>query len=288
VLRSIILIGALAFLQGGPDYYQLAKTAFERGRFEDSLSLLSKLAEGRKPEPAPLNLKAVALSALGRYDEALAANQQAQHLDPDNPSYVYNAGEILIAEGDFSAAEAVFQKGIQRFPSAAPLYRGESQAQFNLNRFVESRQSAKAAVKMAPLDPAGYVTLAGVLYALADRADFGRAASKAVELDPNNYLACYYYGTWLIEDRGKTEEGRDYIIQSVNLNPRFVDGLKAWARIHSREGRWDDALPLYERAMAIDPNDSSLYYLLAVAYRHTGNREKAEWAMREFERTSKR
>jgi Flp pilus assembly protein TadD len=269
------------------DVYQSAKTAFEQGRFSDAISLLADLPKNETLSPAPYNLRALAFVQLGRYNEALAANRRARELDPGNPNYIYNAGLIYLDKGESQRAEQVFREALQRFPQSSILYQGLGEALVNLNRFGEAEASLNRAIRISPDSASTQVSMAHLYYALGDGDKLAAAASKAVALDPGNYLACFYYGSWLMQYQGQISSGADYIRKSIDLQPRFVDGLKTWGRIVTHEGRWAEAVRAYERAAAVDPSDAQLFYLLSVAYRKLGKDERADRALSQYQRLAK-
>jgi tetratricopeptide (TPR) repeat protein len=279
----IVLTGVLILLPlHGQEIYQHAKAAFEEGRYADAVSLLDNVPGVEAQRPAMYNLRALALAELGRYDAALTANERARELDRANPNYVYNAGLIYIAKRDSAQAEAFFRRSLQDFPRSAQLYEGLGEALFQLNRFSEVEQCLQRAAEMAPSSSSIWIAMARLYYALGDGRKLEAAASRAIALDRMNYRACYYYGTWLLEYQGQAETGAEYIRRSIELQPRFVDGLKAWGRIASHEGRWNEAVRTYERAVAVDSSDRQLFYLLSVAYRKLGQEQKAEGALAEY------
>lgn len=283
---KVILLFILSPLMA-QDVYQRAKAAFEEGRFDDTISLLADLSKSESLSPAPYNLRALAFIELGRYDDALAANRRARELDPGNPNYVYNAGLIYLDKGEPQRAEQVFREALQQFPQSSLLYQGLGEALVKLNRFGEAEVSLNRAAQISPESVAVHVSMAHLYYAMGDGDKLGTAASKAVALDPGNYLACFYYGSWLIEYQGQAASGAGYIRKSIDLQPRFVDGLKTWGRVASHEGRWGEAVHAYEKAAAVDPSDSQLFYLLSVAYRKVGKDQQADSALSRYRRLAK-
>jgi tetratricopeptide (TPR) repeat protein len=283
----ILLLVAMLSPLMAQDVYQGAKTAFEEGRFSDAIALLANLPKNESLGPAPYNLKALAFAELHRYDEALAANQRARELDPGNPNYAYNAGLIYLDKGTPQRAELVFRDAIKDFPRSSMLYEGLGETLVKLNRFGEAEVCLDRAAQISPESASAYVARARLYYAVGDGDKLGTAASKAVGLEPRNYLACFYYGSWLMQYQGQLKQGTEYIRMSIELHPRFVDGLKTWGRIVSHEGRWAEAIRTYERAIAVDPSDDQLFYLLSVAYRKVGEDQKADQALSEYRKLAR-
>ncbi len=285
-IKTFLLILSLSSLSGLPieDAYERATTAFWEGRFQKVLSLLADLPEKQANRPSVHNLRSLALAELNRYDEALKANRRARTLDPTNLNYFYNAGMFYVEKGNLPLAEQNFLDGIKRFPESSIPYEGLGDVMFQQKRLKEAEKWLRKAVKLDPAAATAYVLLAKLFYAVGDQENLRWAASKAIELAPEYYLACYYYGKLLIDYQGKTTEGRQYIRKVTELSPRFLDGLKTWANILSREERWDEAAETYEKALTVNRQDSQLYYLLAIAYRKLGHKEKADRALSEYKK----
>ena len=183
---------------------------------------------------------------------------------------------------DFEEAKRVFLATIRRLAPTARLLSGLGETLFRLNQFDEAEKRLREAIELEPASVAPHLVLAKLYHAIGDRDKFGAAASQAIALDPQNYQTCFYYGLWLLEYGGKTAQGAAYIRKSIELRPRFGEGLKMWGRILSQEGRWEEAARCYERAIALDPDDAQSVFLLSRAYRKLGEREKAEQAIARY------
>ena len=273
-------------LLAAQDYYQRAVEAFREARVEETIALLEKLPAGEANRPAPHNLKAVALARLGRYEEAMAANQLAQQLDPGNAHYAYNGGLILLNKKDFSQAEQAFRRAINRFPRTAVLQQGLGETLIKLERYQDAEQTLRDAVRIEPGSGPAHAVLAELFYLLGDGENLGATAKKAVDLAPDHYLGHYYYGKWLLEYEDRLPESAVHLGKSVKLNPRFVEGWRDWGQLLARREEWAEAAQAYERAVAIDTHGGRLFYLLSVAYRRLGQDRKADDALARYRKLS--
>lgn len=267
----------------GRDFYSLAVTAFQRGRFDEVIGLLAQLPADESERPASLNLKALALSGLRRYDEALTVIRRACDAEPNNANYLYNAGLIYIAKKDFSAAERLFRAALERFPNASKLYEGLGESQFVQYELRGAEKSLRRAAELEPASGSAQVALAKLFYAVGNKEQLALAASKALNLTPDNYLACYYYGLWLAEYQNDASAAAQYFEKSIRLYPGFSSSLLSLGKLEAKNKHWVRAVELYERALAVDSQDRQLYFLAATAYRKLGNKDKAEWAMKQFQ-----
>lgn len=265
------------------DFYGEAVTAFQQGRFTDAIELLALLPAPARERPASLNLKALALSGLRRYDEALTVSRQACDAEPTNANYLYNAGLILIAKKDFNAAERLFRSALERFPNTSKLYEGLGESQFVLYELTEAERSFRRAAELDPSSGSAQVALAKLFYAVGNKDQLALAASRAVQLAPENYLACYYYGLWQAEYQNDASAAAHYFEKSIHLYPGFSSSLLSLGKLEAKKEHWLRAVELYERALAVDSQNRQLYFLAATAYRKLGNKDKAEWAMKQFQ-----
>jgi tetratricopeptide (TPR) repeat protein len=284
----LTLLSALLFWMAEPGTYERAVSAFQYGRFDEVLSLLASLPEAEAKRPAAQNLRSLALSKTGRYEEALSANAEALRLDPGNTNYLFNTAMICLDKGDPAAAESVLRRGAEAMPEASRLHEGLGETLFQMGRFDEAERSFRRAAALDPSSVSARLALAKIFYALGDRPNFETAAREAIRMAPENYLACYYFGKYLIEQKEDFREGAKYIEKSCALAPGFVEGLIARGELLSRDLRWEDAARVYEKARERDPRNPQVYYLLALAYRKSGSAEKAEWALHEFDRLRNR
>lgn len=278
------LLVALFFLGGlaAPDLFEKAVAAFQEGRFDHVITLLEQLPAADAQRPASLNLRALALCELRRYDEALQSSRRACDTDPGNVNYVYNTGLIYITKGDYAAAERLFREALVRFPSAAKLYEGLGESLFRQFQFPEAAQAIQKAVELSPSSASAQVALAKLFHAVGNKEKFGPTAQRAIELDPESYLANYYYGLWLSEYQAQPAAAAEYLEKCTRLYPGFAPAWSVLARIQAGQGRWGEAVETYEKALALDAQNRQLYYQAATAYRKIGRMDKAEWAMKQF------
>jgi tetratricopeptide (TPR) repeat protein len=264
------------------DLYQEAVQGFQRGRFNEVVDLLSRLPTAELDRPSTQNLKALALCELRRFDEALAASARAAKADPDNLNYVYNQGLIYIAMQDFRGAEKLFRDALRSTPNSSKLYEGLGESLFSLYEFPEAEKSFSKALEIEPSNASAEVARAKLYHAIGDKEKFGAAALRALQLGPHNYQACYYFGLWLNDYENDKVQAEKYFEKSIELYPGFAGALSALGKNLSGQGKWERAAQLYERALAVDPQNRQIYFQISAAYRKLGLAEKADWAMQRF------
>jgi len=283
IAAAVILISSVASWSVGSDLYSQAVQAFQRGHFSEVLDLLSRLPTVEAERVASQNLTALALCELRRYDEALVVGRRVCQADPSNPNYVYNLGLIYIAKKDFVEAEKLFRDALVRSPNSSKLNEGLGESLFHLYDLPEARKCFRRALEIEPLNVSAQVALARLFYKTGDKEQFDLAVSRAIQLDPKNYQACYYYGLLLTEYRGDKVSAAKYFEKSIQLYPGFSEALLALGKILAAQEHWDQACDLYERALMTDSQNPQLYFLASTAYRKLGKKDKAEWALKQFQ-----
>ena len=72
--------------------------------------------------------------------------------------------------------------------------------------------------------------------------------------------------------------------RAIELQPKFPDALIAAGKVLISMDRSAEAIPLLEKATALDPFNEVARYRLAQAFQKTGNKQRAEQEFAEFRR----
>jgi adenylate cyclase len=134
---------------------------------------------------------------------------------------------------------------------------------------------ARRALELDPLSPEGHITLAASLHPRGDSAEQVSAAERGVELAPNLDAANALLGLIRLR-QGRFDDAARLIELAIRLNPRAPDLY--WTilgHVHRRSGRIEEAVALWERARAADPDGSAPRTALAHHYQSVGRLEDA-------------
>ncbi|MCA3254986.1 MAG: tetratricopeptide repeat protein, partial [Alphaproteobacteria bacterium] len=89
---------------------------YQRRDHAAALGWLDRIVPHHPDDVQIANLRGVVLRNLGRLDEALAELTRAGTLDPDNPLWRVNAGNIHLERADGPAAVAMFEQAVAMAP----------------------------------------------------------------------------------------------------------------------------------------------------------------------------
>jgi tetratricopeptide (TPR) repeat protein len=145
-------------------------------------------------------------------------------------------------------------------------------------------RAKEAALKAVALDnslAAGHMALAYIdLNYDWNFAEAERESKRALELDPNFATACNFYARELVIS-GRTDEALVQVRRALELQPYAGLDYPAW--VFYLAHRYNDALELAQKMVAIDPNFSWGRAVLAANYEQLGKEKEAAEEYLQFE-----
>jgi tetratricopeptide (TPR) repeat protein len=203
-----------------------------------------------------LLLRARALTALGRAEDAGAAYQAAVDAAPDQPLPLLLLANHLRTSSRKAEAEASFTKLTELHPAVgswtalAAFLAGEK-------RDAEAEAAFRKAIEVAKPEErtAARSALASFLIAKERSADAEQVLKSAIADEPENLellyaLARFYHGS------GRTAEADRMIEEATRAKPDDVAPLLLLSSYRGRIGDLPGALEAADRALAIAPDDS--------------------------------
>jgi arylsulfatase A-like enzyme/Flp pilus assembly protein TadD len=225
----------------------------DSGQPEDGIRELGSLiADKRDFTPAYIYL-ARALMEQGRADEAVRALDAGVRDNPRNYALLSVLGSLLVElQQDDRAAEIL--------TGAIAVFDGDPDAWNNLGGTRMRKGDYDRALEC-----------------------FGRAIALNAGFTPAYAnIGAAHLGRYLGRGRDPSElaQALDHFRRAVELDPASNRALRGLASALTSAGREDEALPVWEKAVAADPKDDFSTYNLGAAYFNKGDRAKA---LRAFE-----
>ena len=219
-----------------------------------------KPAEVKAPQlnPSQKVRQAQSLMNAGKFNEALAALQEAIDAEPDNALMRNFQGQMLFIAGRYDDAEPALRKALELDPHLTDVHN-------NLGALYDAqglKTEAEAQYRLALADPAyrtpekTYLNL-GVLYSsqLRDREAI-EVLRKAVEIDPEYYQAHFELAS-VLERLGELDEAvREYEV----AGPAYHRDGRYFYRLglaYFRMGLKHEARENLTRAVALSPGSPS-------------------------------
>jgi tetratricopeptide (TPR) repeat protein len=235
------------------------------------------------------NLLSQAYEGNGQTIEAYNALRAATQLDPNDENNYLDLATLCVDHANYDLGLEIVNIGIKNIPRSDRLYfqRGTLLAMKG-----ESNQAVadfETASKLAPERGLPYVARGIVLLELGEIAKAIDLIHQRVASNPNDYLVQYVLGEALNRSGpalGSAEENEavQALEKSVLINPTFSASRAVLGKMLLRRNEVDRAIVQLEKALELDPTETSTTYQLALAYRKKGNLERAKELLAKVDR----
>jgi len=228
-----------------------------------------------------LNNTGIALSYLGRNEEAIEAFQQAISVDPKF-AYPYNGlGNALSALGRKEEAIEAYRQAISVDPIYTDPYNGLGNALSALDRKEEAIEAYRQAISVDPKFAYPYNGLGNALSALVRKEEAIEAYRQAISVDPKFSYPYNGLGNAL-SALGRKEEAIEAYRQAISVDPIYTDPYNGLGIALSDLGRNEEAIEAYRQAISVDPIYTDPYNGLGNALSALGRKEEAIEAYQTF------
>jgi tetratricopeptide (TPR) repeat protein len=228
------------------------QAAYERGDHADVLRRTEEILAERPGDDAAHELRARALLALGRVQEAEAEAENAVRLDPDEIRYHELLADVLASEGAHRDAADEYRRLAAGRPQLTEWTLAEARERLGAAQPEMGTEAARRALRLDPQNATAQLALAQGLTRLGQARPALEAASRAAALAPGDQGAqeTLADAQWLAGDVTAALEG--YRALAVQLGAPERDGVVRKARSLVRQrsgwfGRTLSSIPLLFR-----------------------------------------
>jgi TolB-like protein/Tfp pilus assembly protein PilF len=199
-------------------------------------------------------------------------------------SYLKGLFAAAYSQAAVEKSIAYFEGAIRKDSAFAPAYLGLANAYDALGtsgiggaspRDVRHKviSAARKALELDPTLAEAHGLLAVVYQEQWQWGDAEGEFKRALELTPNDAGAHLAFAGWLL-CQGRTEEAQAWARRARELDPVGVSGNSVgWILFHSRH--YDEAIRELRSALAVRPNDGSIYWFLGFALIANGQADEA-------------
>lgn len=210
----------------------------------------------------------------GKIQRAINVLREAIQKNPSNEGAIYELAFCYDQEGDFEAAIKCYSNFIDDNPYSFTAW-------YNLgNGYAKNEDLEKAAwaydyclLINDDFGPA-YFNLGHTYLTLEKYTSAISNFEKCMELDGDDPLALSYIGE-CHEQLGNLDKAREFYKKSLELAPMLPDAWLGLGIVEDLEGRTREGIVLIEKAAELDPENASIFHVLAGAYEKLEDRENA-------------
>ncbi len=218
-----------------------------------------------KPSAQGYLQQAARYEAAGRQSEAIASLHTAVRLAPDNPIAHYNLGLICCKANRLPEAVASLRRAIVLQPDFGRAHYRLGLALRELGHDEDAIAAFRAAIALGSNLRNAHTKLGDLLLAQDDNE---AAATSYRRAAGNSTWGRLNLARALMAEQ-KFEEAAATMRRALALDPNHAEAARVMGNILVFMGRFDDAMPHFERAIELDPGAVGAFHSLANARRLT-------------------
>ncbi|MGA3269108.1 MAG: tetratricopeptide repeat protein, partial [Verrucomicrobiota bacterium] len=195
----------------------------------------------------------VALSAQGKFDEAIQHCERALQLNPDDAEAHCNLGVVLARQGQLPQAIQQYQQALQINPRFAGACDDWGNALAAQKKWPEAVQQYERSLALDPAVAGPHYNLAVVLAARGKAAEALQQYQKALRLNPDFPEAHNNLGAALAA-QGKWAEAVQHYRRALQLNPDYAEAHCNLGAALATQGNLAEAVQHFDRAVQLKPD----------------------------------
>ena len=262
--------------------YNAALADFDAGDAARAASLLSRMP-GADSSAEAQSLMGDLEERLGDFKSAGQHYLNAVRLDPSEANE-YAVGVEFLRHWTFPPAIAQFEAGARRFPASRRMRLGLGIAYFGNHNYDKALPVFTALLAEEP-DNATFADLLGRTCSVASEGSDLRCAVLIAfaEKHPQDPKAATYAAIHILHgpaNPDQQEQARKLLLSAIAVEPEVAEAHYELGLLLGFQEKWAESARDLERAVELQPDYAAAHYRLAIAYRHSGQPDKAQEQVR--------
>ena len=253
---------------------------FERGRYDEAVAALEQAVAAEPGSADVQNALAAALEQAGDLERAQHHYEEAVSLEPTLAVARKNLGVLFGRLGRWDEAIGQLEEAVRLDPRQADTHQVLAAALVSAGRFDEALAHAREAIALAPDMAHAHFTLGVALEATGRTGDAVAAFQSAVSHDPGTARAHLRLGVLLGSDE-QLDEARLHLQTAIQLEPESGEAHHYLSVALRRLGNTGEAIEHERRAIALAGAAGSgdllgtAHYTLGLMLQETGDPVRA-------------
>ncbi len=241
------------------------RVAAALGQYQEQAGLLREAAatytKALAVQPTSRELKSRRIAALyGARDFTAAASfaGDAKRQHPEDARFPRLEARALFDAGDKVGGVSVLEAAAKTFPRDTPTLYALADIYRDAGRATDAEQALRQVLVIEPANPNALNYLGYLLAMRGDKLDEAvQLVRKALEAEPDNGAYLDSLG-WALFKRGDLVEAQKYLDAAANRMPHNSEVQDHLGDVFARQGRVDDAIAAWTRALEGDASDVDL------------------------------
>ncbi|MBI5179280.1 MAG: tetratricopeptide repeat protein [Nitrospinae bacterium] len=227
-------------------------------------------ARENPPEYVKLLKAGEALAKMGQYEKALAVFNEVMNKQ-GSARVLVHIGDLHELMGEYDKAQAVYQEAVVSNPQYLKAHVKSAEVYMKQGDEAAALSSLQKASEISPANAERHVEIAKIHMKKGDDVAARAALENAVRYDPRK-------ATEIAEElltQGKPQMAEGFFRKTLE---KHADSVHIYNRLGialRRQGKWQEAITEYEKAIKVDPHDEGLYFNMAKAYVEGNKLEEA-------------
>lgn len=230
--------------------------AWQRGDLKQAAKLFDQCHK-KLSQPNHMHACAETYFKVGRYSDAQVILKKLLRQVNITPQIMSLSGDINKATGKLDAAVKDYRQAVTMAPKTPELHYNLALALFANSNIVEARVALERALKIRPDYVKALVLLGRCLAATEQFDDAEQAFTKAITIEPNNYLPHYRLGRLHVY-KGNSAKATESLDASLNINQQLMPAQEALVLNSIYSGEHQTTADLIEASLRIAPNNESI------------------------------
>jgi len=257
----------------GMAYYQVGQFRAAQEEFDHALRL-------RPNDPKTTFFLARTVAQLGNLQEAAELLEKVQHADPQNAEASYTLAYIYA-----QLADLTFARLQERHPDSYLIDLLAGTVAESKQQYGEAIEHYRNAAAKAGTTRGVHYALGNALYLNSQLPEGLAEFKRELEIDPKNYMACVQAALILLPT--DPEQALNLTTRAERVQPESAPAFLVRGRALLALKKPTEAIADLKRAAALDPQEVTVHFQLANAYRQVGSAREAEQETETFERLQK-
>ncbi|MBN1309312.1 MAG: tetratricopeptide repeat protein [Chitinispirillaceae bacterium] len=251
------------------EYKQLGDLYAKQNKTDNAVTAYKKYLEKKKDDAVAVFVGDAALKK-NNDAEAITYYDMVKGKDAQLPAFLNNYGEACLKAKNDDKALEIFRKLSVLTPQNADVINTLFNVLFRKNQKDEALVYLKKYVALKPADALAQKTLGDMLYARNDKTGAVAAYDAAVKADPK-IRGFYKNYAELVIATGKEDAIAAVLSGAVAVGEADVGMYKRLGSIYMKQKKYLQAIPLFEKAAQIEPQNVQALSDLADAQAKSGN-----------------
>jgi predicted Zn-dependent protease len=248
------------FPQSAPAHLELGVACFEYGRGAEAEAALRRALQLNPASPDGWRLLADCLDARG--DASGADEARARYLKAANHDPRLRAAALALAENNLPTADALLCTHLDSYPTDVAALRMRAEVAGRVRRYADAEEMLERCLALAPSFDAARHNLAGVLNRGAKPAAALPHIARLLAKEPENpgYLNLK---AAILANMGDYRGSIETYQGVLNRHPRQPKVWMSLGHALKTEGRQEESVATYRRAISMEPTLGEAYWSLA-------------------------